>query len=241
MIRALYSAASGMSAQETNIDNIANNLANANTVGFKSRRAQFQDLMYQSLVQPGTASGQQTVVPTGLQLGLGTRAASNEIIFTQGAFTETDNPLDLVIQGNGFFQIQMPNGEFAYTRSGTFHLDAQGQMVTADGNPLQPSITIPTSATTVVAGFRADVTTERHTSRAPHVNMTASERRSLRASERVPPTSSGSAAAPARRIPSAGRAAAANAAIMPPARATRTVCTPTMRWPPRSARLRRSA
>jgi flagellar basal-body rod protein FlgG len=146
MIRALYSAASGMSAQETNIDNIANNLANANTVGFKTRRAQFQDLMYQSLVQPGTASGQQTVVPTGLQLGLGTRAASNEIIFTQGAFTETDNPLDLVIQGNGFFQIQMPNGTLAYTRAGQFQLDKTGNVVTPQGYSLTPQITIPAAA-----------------------------------------------------------------------------------------------
>jgi flagellar basal-body rod protein FlgG len=146
MIRALYSAASGMSAQETNIDNIANNLANANTVGFKSRRAQFQDLMYQSLVQPGTASGQQTVVPTGLQLGLGTRAASNEIIFTQGAFTETDNPLDLVIQGNGFFQIQMPNGTLSYTRAGQFQLDKTGNVVTPQGYSLSPQITVPAAA-----------------------------------------------------------------------------------------------
>jgi flagellar basal-body rod protein FlgG len=146
MIRALYSAASGMSAQETNIDNIANNLANANTVGFKSRRAQFQDLMYQSILQPGTASGQQTSVPTGLQLGLGTRAASNEIIFTQGSFTETDNPLDMVIQGNGFFQIQMPNGTISYTRAGQFQLDKTGNVVTPQGFALDPQITIPTTA-----------------------------------------------------------------------------------------------
>src|SRR5262252_3549142 len=98
MIRALYSAASGMTAQQLNIDNIANNLANANTTGYKMRRAQFQDLLYQSVVQPGSAAGQQTVVPTGLQLGLGTRAASNEIIFSQGDFSQTSNPLDLVIQ-----------------------------------------------------------------------------------------------------------------------------------------------
>src|SRR6185295_17828547 len=111
MIRALYSAASGMSAQQTNVDNIAHNLANANTVGFKNRRAQFQDLIYQSLVQPGAAAGQQTVIPTGLQLGLGTRAASNEIIFTQGAFNQTNNPMDLVIQGQGFFQIRRSTGD----------------------------------------------------------------------------------------------------------------------------------
>ena len=107
MIRALYSAASGMNAQQLNVDNIANNLANANTAGYKARRAQFQDLLYQNMVQPGAASSQQSTVPTGLQLGLGTRAASNEIIFTQGNSTETDNPLDVVIQGNGFFQIRL--------------------------------------------------------------------------------------------------------------------------------------
>src|SRR5438105_1674113 len=126
MIRALYSAASGMKAQQLNVDNIANNLANANTVGYKSRRAQFQDLLYQSMVQPGSSAGQATVVPTGLQLGLGTRASSNEIIFQQGDFSSTGNPLDLVIQGRGFFQIKRPTGDTAYTRAGTFHLDASG-------------------------------------------------------------------------------------------------------------------
>ena len=110
MIRALYSAASGMTAQQTNVDNIAHNLANANTTGFKARRAQFQDLLYQNVVQPGSAAGQQTVVPTGLQIGLGTRAASNEIIFTQGSFSQTNNPLDLVIQGRGFFQVRQAVG-----------------------------------------------------------------------------------------------------------------------------------
>src|SRR5208283_802743 len=109
MMRALYSAASGMRSQEMNVDNIANNLANANTAGYKSRRAQFQDLMYQTVLQPGTAAGQQTVVPAGLQLGLGSRPTSNEIVFTQGSFSETDNPLDMVIQGNGFFQITLPS------------------------------------------------------------------------------------------------------------------------------------
>jgi flagellar basal-body rod protein FlgG len=146
MIRALYSAASGMTAQETNVDNIANNLANANTTGFKSRRAQFQDLMYQTMLQPGAASGQTTVVPAGLQLGLGTRAASNEIIFTQGSFTQTENPLDVTIQGSGFFQIQMPNGTTAYTRAGTFQLDKSGNVVNGQGYPLIPQITVPATA-----------------------------------------------------------------------------------------------
>ncbi|MBZ5622775.1 MAG: flagellar basal-body rod protein FlgG [Acidobacteriia bacterium] len=152
MIRALYSAASGMSAQQMNVDNIANNLANANTAGFKSRRAQFQDLIYQSVIQPGSASGQQTVVPTGLQLGLGTRPSSNEIIFTQGAFSQTDNPLDMVIQGRGFFQVRLPSGELAYTRAGSFHLDKDGSIVTSEGHPLEPQTTIPPNAQAISIG-----------------------------------------------------------------------------------------
>jgi len=146
MIRALYSAASGMIAQQTNVDNIAHNLANAKTVGFKARRAQFQDLIYQSLIQPGASASAQTVVPSGLQLGLGTRPASNEIIFTLGNFQMTNNPLDLVIQGRGFFQVRLPSGELAYTRAGTFHLDRDGNIVTADGDPLEPQITLPPDA-----------------------------------------------------------------------------------------------
>jgi flagellar basal-body rod protein FlgG len=149
MIRALYSAASGMTAQQLNVDNIAHNLANANTAGYKSRRAQFQDLLYQSLVQPGASAGQQTVVPTGLQVGLGTRAASNEIVFSQGDFQNTDNPFDLVIQGRGFFQVRLPSGELAYTRAGSFHLDRDGNLVTPEGDALEPQITIPAEAQTV--------------------------------------------------------------------------------------------
>ena len=153
MIRALYSAASGMNAQQTNVDNIAHNLANANTVGYKTRRAQFQDLLYQTVVQPGASAGQQTVVPTGLQVGLGTRAASNEVIFTQGNMLETKNPFDLVIQGAGFFQVRLPSGELAYTRAGNFHIDREGNLVTLDGDPLEPAITIPTEAQSIhIAG-----------------------------------------------------------------------------------------
>jgi flagellar basal-body rod protein FlgG len=149
MIRALYSAASGMTAQQLNVDNIANNLANANTAGYKVRRAQFQDLLYQSIVQPGASAGQQTTVPTGLQLGLGTRAASNEIIFTQGNFSQTNNPLDVVIQGNGFFQVRRATGETAYTRAGSFHADKEGNLVTSDGDPIEPQITIPSGAQSI--------------------------------------------------------------------------------------------
>ena len=146
MIRALYSAGSGMNAQQINVDNIAHNLANANTAGFKMRRTQFQDLLYQSMVQPGAAAGSQTVVPTGLQLGLGARPASNEIIFSQGSFQLTNNPLDLVIEGRGFFQVRRPTGEIAFTRAGNFHLDRDGNIVTGEGNPIEPQITIPPQA-----------------------------------------------------------------------------------------------
>jgi flagellar basal-body rod protein FlgG len=149
MIRALYSSASGMTAQQMNVDNIANNLANANTAGYKSRRTQFQDLIYQSMIQPGASAGQQTVVPTGLQVGLGARPSSNEIVFTQGSFAQTDNPLDLVIQGRGFFQVRQPSGEIAYTRAGMFHLDRDGNMVTSEGDPIEPQITIPPEAQNV--------------------------------------------------------------------------------------------
>ena len=146
MIRALYSAASGMTAQQMNVDNIAHNLANANTAGFKARRAQFQDLLYQTLTQPGAAASQQSAVPTGLQLGLGTRAASNEIIFSQGDFSATSNPLDLVIQGKGFFQIRRPSGDLAYTRAGSFQFNKDGNIVTANGDLLDPQITVPADA-----------------------------------------------------------------------------------------------
>lgn len=146
MIRALYSAGSGMTAQQMNVDNIANNLANANTAGFKMRRTQFQDLLYQNVVEPGTAAGAQTTVAAGLQLGLGAKPAANEVIFTQGDFQETDNPLDLVIQGAGFFQIHQANGQLAYTRSGAFQLDKNGNIVTQNGDMLEPQVTIPPQA-----------------------------------------------------------------------------------------------
>jgi flagellar basal-body rod protein FlgG len=146
MLRALFSAGSGLAAQQINVDNIAHNLANANTVGFKQRRTHFQDLLYQSLVQPGAAAGAQTVVPTGLQIGLGAKPSSNEVIFTQGNFQMTNNPLDLVIQGRGFFQVRKPTGELAYTRAGNFHLDREGNIVTSDGDPIEPQITLPPEA-----------------------------------------------------------------------------------------------
>lgn len=152
MIRALYSAASGMQAQQTNVDNIAHNLANANTVGYKMRRAQFQDLLYQTMIQPGAAAGASTVVPSGLQLGLGTRVSANEISFAQGSFSSTGNPLDLVIQGRGFFQVRRASGEIGYTRAGQFQLDRDGNVVTGDGDALEPQITVPPEAQSVTIG-----------------------------------------------------------------------------------------
>jgi flagellar basal-body rod protein FlgG len=149
MIRALYSAASGMTAQQLNVDTIAHNLANANTNGFKARRTQFKDLLYQNFIQPGAAAGSQTTIPSGLQVGLGTRPAANEVIFTQGVFQQTNNPLDAVIQGKGFFQVRRPAGDLAYTRDGGFQLDRDGNLVTANGDPLEPQITIPAQAQSV--------------------------------------------------------------------------------------------
>lgn len=152
MFRALYTAASGMSAQQMNLDNIANNLSNASTTGFRRRRLQFSDLMYQNEVMPGAAASQQTTVAAGLQVGLGTRTGSSEIVHTQGDFQNTGNPLDLTIQGQGFFQVKLTNGQTAYTRSGNFSRDSQGNVVTADGNPLDPAITIPSTAQTITIG-----------------------------------------------------------------------------------------
>jgi flagellar basal-body rod protein FlgG len=152
MYRAMFTAASGMEAQQLNLDNVANNLANASTAGFRRRRLQFQDLIYQNLVAPGAAATQQTTYPTGLQIGLGARTAASEIIQQQGDYNQTGNPLDLTVQGAGFFQIQLPSGEVAYTRSGAFHLDSTGIIVDAQGNQLQPAITIPASATNITIG-----------------------------------------------------------------------------------------
>ena len=152
MFRSLYTAASGMIAQQLNLDNVANNLSNASTAGFRRRRLQFQDTLYQNMVMPGSAATQQTTVAAGLQVGMGSRASASEVIQAQGDFTQTGNPLDLMINGQGFFQVTLPSGQVGYTRSGTFHLDAQGNVVTADGNPLSPAITIPAGATAINIG-----------------------------------------------------------------------------------------
>jgi flagellar basal-body rod protein FlgG len=149
MIRSLWIAKTGLDAQQTNLDVISNNLANVSTNGFKRARAVFEDLLYQTLRQPGAQSSQQTQIPSGLTLGTGVRPISTERIFTQGSLQNTSNPLDLAINGNGFFQIQMPDGTLAYTRDGSFQLDSTGQVVTSSGYPLSPAITIPSTAVSI--------------------------------------------------------------------------------------------
>jgi flagellar basal-body rod protein FlgG len=152
MLRALYTAASGMEAQQLNIDTIAHNLANINTSGFKLRRAQFQDLLYQNIRQAGASNTATTEIPVGLQVGLGTKPVASEIIFTQGDFASTSNPLDAVIQGQGFFQIRQANGQTAYTRNGNFHMNRDGNLVTSEGDMLDPQITIPADQTSITIG-----------------------------------------------------------------------------------------
>ena len=152
MIRSLWIARTGLDAQQTQLDVIANNLANVSTNGFKRSRAVFEDLLYQNLRQAGAQSSQQTQIPTGLQLGAGVRPVSTSHIFTQGNLQKTDGALDIAVQGNGFFQILLPDGTTGYTRDGSFVKDNQGQIVTANGYPLQPAITIPDSALSLTIG-----------------------------------------------------------------------------------------
>lgn len=158
MQRALWTAASGMVAQQLNIDTIANNLANVNTTGFKKSRARFQDLLYQTLRSPGASSSQQTRYPAGIQLGLGTRAAAVEKLHSQGDFKKTDNPLDLVIQGEGFFKVSLPDGTTGYSRDGAFGLNRDGQLVNADGYLLEPPLSIPEGTVSIEIGSDGTVT-----------------------------------------------------------------------------------
>lgn len=146
MMRALWSAASGMKGQQTNMDVIAHNIANVNTYGGKKVRAEFQDLIYQNIRDAGAASGADSQYPTGFQVGLGTRVAATNRIFTQGALQTTDNPTDVGIQGEGFFRITMPDGTTAYTRDGSFKLDSDRRLVTTDGYPLADNIMIDPNA-----------------------------------------------------------------------------------------------
>ncbi|GAA5157877.1 flagellar basal-body rod protein FlgG [Viridibacterium curvum] len=149
MIRAMWVARTGLDAQQTQLDIISNNLANTSTNGFKRARAVFEDLLYQTLRQPGAQSSQSTTIPAGLQVGTGVRPVSSVRIQTQGNLQQTSNSLDVAIQGNGFLQVQLPDGTTAYTRDGSFQQDAQGQLVTSSGYPLQPAITVPADALSV--------------------------------------------------------------------------------------------
>lgn len=160
MIRSLWTAASGMQAQAKQIDVVANNLANVSTTGFKKSRADFQDLIYQNLKTTGSPATNATQVPTGIQIGLGTRLAAVTKIFTTGDFTQTGNELDLAIEGDGFFPITMPDGTTGYSRSGAFKRDSTGQVVTSDGNPLSPSITIPSNSTKINIGSDGTVSVQ---------------------------------------------------------------------------------
>jgi len=149
MIRALYTAASGMNAQQSNIDNIAHNIANVNTTGFKKSRIEFEDLVYQQTRAAGTPTATTSEAPTGLEVGLGTRQVASARDFSTGNLKSTGAPLDLAIEGRGFLQVTLPSGEIGYTRAGSLHLSAQGQLVTSEGYPIEPQITIPENATSI--------------------------------------------------------------------------------------------
>jgi flagellar basal-body rod protein FlgG len=149
MMRALFSAASGTLAQQFNIDVIANNVANVNTTGFKKVRAEFQDLLSQTFKAAGATLSSGTIDPTTIQVGLGTKVSATQRVFLPGSVVQTGNTYDLAIMGDGFFQVQLPSGENAYTRDGTFKVDANGLMVTSDGYPMNPNITIPNDAVQV--------------------------------------------------------------------------------------------
>lgn len=157
MIRSLWTSATGMQAQELNIDVISNNLANVNTSGFKKSRAEFQDLLYESMRPAGAASSADTTVPTGIQLGHGTRPSAVQKMFGQGDFQNTQNELDWAIEGDGFYQIELPNGDTGYSRSGEFKLDADGRIVNPDGFPLIPEITVPTDTISISVGLDGTV------------------------------------------------------------------------------------
>jgi flagellar basal-body rod protein FlgG len=152
MMRSLWISKTGMEAQQTQLDTISNNLANASTNGYKRSHAVFEDLMYQNLRQSGANSTDQTTAPTGLQVGLGTRAVATSRSFSQGNLQQSSNPLDVAISGQGFFELQMPDGTTGYTRDGSFQVNATGQLVTNNGYSVQPGITIPANATSVTIG-----------------------------------------------------------------------------------------
>jgi flagellar basal-body rod protein FlgG len=157
MLRALYTAATGAQAQQFNLDVIANNVANVNTTGFKKARTEFHDLLSQTYSVAGAVGDQGTTDPTGVQVGLGVVVSATQRVFLPGSVVQTGNPLDIAIQGDGFFQVQQDNGDIAYTRDGSLKRDAAGSLVTSDGYPVQPAITIPSDASEVVVGLNGTV------------------------------------------------------------------------------------
>jgi flagellar basal-body rod protein FlgG len=152
MFSSLWVAKTGLDAQQTRMDAISNNLANANTTGYKSSRASFQDLVYQNVRQPGGQTTEQTQAPSGLMLGTGVRVVGNEKLFTQGNIEQTGNSLDVAVQGRGFLQVTMPDGSIAYTRDGSLHMDQNGQIVTANGYAVDPAVSIPANAQSITIG-----------------------------------------------------------------------------------------
>ncbi|KRE84878.1 flagellar basal-body rod protein FlgG [Rhodanobacter sp. Soil772] len=152
MFSSLWVAKTGLDAQQTRMDVISNNLANANTTGYKSARASFQDLVYQNLRQPGGQTTEQTQAPAGLMLGTGVRVVGSEKLFTQGNIEQTGNSLDVAVQGRGFLQVTMPDGSIAYTRDGSLHMDQNGQIVTANGYAVDPAVSIPANAQSITIG-----------------------------------------------------------------------------------------
>jgi flagellar basal-body rod protein FlgG len=160
MVRSLYSSASGMEAQQANLDVIANNLANVNTTGFKRSKIEFQDLLYETTRTPGAEQGAGTQLPTGLQIGHGSRVVATSKVFTEGELTQTGEQLDLAINGDGFFQVQMPDGTLAYTRDGALKRSSTGQVTTSDGLPLQGGFQpIPAGTTSITISSSGEVTT----------------------------------------------------------------------------------
>ncbi|MFP4020038.1 MAG: flagellar basal-body rod protein FlgG [Halanaerobium sp.] len=149
MISALFTSATGMNSQQTNIDTISNNLANVNTSGFKKSKINFADLIYTNMREPGTPNAQGAEIPTGIEIGHGSKVNSTQKIFSQGNIQNTDSPLDMVIEGDGFFGIQLPDGEIAYSRDGSFKQDSNGNVVTSDGYQLEPPLNIPAEATEI--------------------------------------------------------------------------------------------
>jgi flagellar basal-body rod protein FlgG len=162
MFRSLHIAATGMAAQEAHLEGISNNIANANTTGYKKQRVDFQDLLYQTVRAAGTQTSPTALSPTGLQIGSGVRVVGTSRIFSQGSLVVTNNPLDVAIEGNGFFVVQQADGTPAYTRAGNLQTNAQGQIVTTEGHAIEPSITIPPDATSVTIGADGTVSATIH-------------------------------------------------------------------------------